>query len=187
MATTTALRMSNIKSTDMFAVEIAHTDMLSGIIEKLERAGVDSNTFYAAILFGHGGEDVFTMSFGERISPDSQEWYNKKGLRDLVTALVIDTIVLNSCHPLVREEDKFEPITLGEGFQRRKGTASALSKAFPLIRVVSGLDGVVYPLADETGYINMATTDKGGINETHTMAETWNGWTCVYEEGADRQ
>ena len=177
----------NIKSTDMFAVEIAHTDMLSGIIEKLERAGVDSNTFYAAILFGHGGEDVFTMSFGERISPDSQEWYNKKGLRDLVTALVIDTIVLNSCHPLVREEDKFEPLTLGEGFQRRKGTASAISKAFPLIRVVSGLDGVVYPLADETGYINMATTDKGGINETHTMAETWNGWTCVYEEGADRQ
>ena len=177
----------NIKSTDMFAVEIAHTDMLSGIIGKLERAGVDSNTFYAAILFGHGGEDVFTMSFGERISPDSQEWYNKKGLRDLVTALVIDTIVLNSCHPLVREEDKFEPLTLGEGFQRRKGTASAISKAFPLIRVVSGLDGVVYPLADETGYINMATTDKGGINETHTMAETWNGWTCVYEEGADRQ
>lgn len=177
----------NIKSTDMFAVEIAHTDMLSGIVEKLERAGVDSNTFYAAILFGHGGEDAFNMSYGERISPDSQEWYNKKGLRDLVTALVIDTIVLNSCHPLVREEDKFEPLTLGEGFQRRKGTASAISKAFPWIRVVSGLDGVVYPLADETGYINMETTDKGGINGTHTMAETWNGWTHVYEKGADRQ
>ena len=177
----------SIKSTDMFAVEIAHTDMLSGIVEKLERAGVDSNTFYAAILFGHGGEDAFNMSYGERISPDSQEWYNKKGLRDLVTALVIDTIVLDSCHPLVREEDKFEPLTLGEGFQRRKGTAPAISKAFPRVRVVSGLDGVVYSLADETGYINMETTDKGGVNGTHTMAETWNGWTCVYEKGADRQ
>ena len=177
----------SIKSTDMFAVEIGHTDMLSGIVEKLERAGVDSNTFYAAILFGHGGEDAFNMSYGERISPDSQEWYNKKGLRDLVTALVIDTIVLDSCHPLVREEDKFEPLTLGEGFQRRKGTAPAISKAFPRVRVVSGLDGVVYSLADETGYINMETTDKGGVNGTHTMAETWNGWTCVYEKGADRQ
>ena len=177
----------NIKSADMFAVEIAHTDMLSGIVEKLERAGVDSNTFYAATLFGHGGEDAFTMSFGERISPDSQEWRNKKGLRDLVTAFVIEIIVLNSCHPLVREEDRFEPLTLGEGFQQRKGTATAISKAFPWIRVISGLDGVVYSLADETGYINMETTDKGGVNGTHTMAETWNGWTCVYEKGADRQ
>ena len=177
----------SIKSTDMFAVEISNTNMLSGIVKKLEEAGADSSTFYSVILFGHGGEDAFTMSYGEKIPPDSQEWYNKRGLRDLVTALAIDTIVLNSCHPLVREKDRFEPLTLGEGFQRRRGTAPAISKAFPWIRVVSGLDGGVYPLADETGYINMATTDKGGINETHTMAETWNGWTCVYEKGADRQ
>ena len=177
----------SIKSTDMFAVEISNTNMLSGIVKKLEEAGADSSTFYSVILFGHGGEDAFTMSYGEKIPPDSQEWYNRKGLRDLVTALAIDTIVLNSCHPLVREKDKFKPLTLGEGFQRRRGTAPAISKAFPWIRVVSGLDGGVYPLADETGYINMATTDKGGINETHTMAETWNGWTCVYEKGADRQ
>lgn len=177
----------NIKSADMFAVEIAHTDMLSGIVEKLEGAGVDSNTFYAAILFGHGGEDVFFMSYGERISPDSQEWYNKKGLRDLVTALVIDTIVLDSCHPLVREEDKFEPLTLGEGFQRRKGTAPAISKAFPWIRVISGLDGVLYRLADEADHItNIDTGDYEG-NRTSTMAETWNGWTHVYGKGADRQ
>ena len=86
----------NIRSTDMLAVEIGHTDMLSGIVEKLERAGVDSKTFYAAILFGHGTEEAFFMSYGEKISPDSEEWYNKKGLRNLVTALVIDTIVLNS-------------------------------------------------------------------------------------------
>lgn len=137
-----AYKYHNIKSTDMFAVEIGHTDMLSGIVEKLERAGVNSNTFYAVILFGHGSEDAFTMSFGERISPDSQEWRNKKGLRDLVTALVIDTIVLNSCHPLVREEDRFKPLTLGKGFQRRRGAAVAISKAFPWTRVVSGLDGV---------------------------------------------
>ena len=177
----------NIKSTDMLAVEIGHTDMLSGIVEKLERAGVDSNTFYAAILFGHGGEDAFNMSYGERISPDSQEWYNKKGLRDLVTALVIDTIVLDSCHPLVREEDKFEPLTLGEGFQRRKGTAPAISKAFPWIRVISGLDGVLYRLADEADHItNIETGDYEG-NRTSTMAETWNGWTHVYGKGADRQ
>lgn len=170
----------------MFAVEIGHTDMLSGIVEKLERAGVDSNTFYAAILFGHGSEEAFTMSFGERISPDSQEWRNKKGLRDLVTALVIDTIVLNSCHPLVREEDKFEPLTLGEGFQRRKGTASAISLAFPLTRVVSGLDGIVYGRVDETGHVNIETEDSNG-DRTSTMAETWNGWTHVYEKGADIQ
>ena len=177
----------SIKSTDMFAVEISNTGILSGIVEKLESAGVDSSTFYSVILFGHGGEDAFAMSYGEKIPPDSQEWYNKKGLRDLVTTLAIDTIVLNSCHPLVREKDKFKPLTLGEGFQRREGTAPAISKAFPWIRVISGLDGGVYPLVDETGYINMVTTDKGGINETHTMAETWNGWTCVYEKGADRQ
>ncbi len=177
----------SIKSTDMFAAEISNTNMLSGIVKKLEEAGVDSSTFYSVILFGHGGEDAFFMSYGEKIPPDSQEWRNKKGMRDLVTALAIDTIVLDSCHPLVREKDKFTPLTLGEGFQRRRGTAPAISKAFPWIRVVSGLDGGVYPLADETGYINMATTDKGGINETHTMAETWNGWTCVYEKGADRQ
>ena len=97
------------------SVEIAHTDMLSGIVEKLERAGVDSNTFYAVILSGHGSEDAFSMSYGERIPPDSQEWYNKKGLRDLVTAFVIEIIVLNSCHPLVREEGRFAPLTLGEG------------------------------------------------------------------------
>lgn len=176
----------NIRSTDMFAVEIGHTDMLSGIVEKLERAGVDSNTFYAAILFGHGSEEAFTMSYGEKISPDSEEWCNKKGLRNLVTALVIDTIVLNSCHPLVREEDKFEPLTLGEGFQRRKGTASAISLAFPLVRVVSGLDGIVYGRVDETGHVNIETEDSNG-DRTSTMAETWNGWTHVYEKGADRQ
>ena len=175
----------NIKSTDMFAVEIGHTDMLSGIVKKLEEAGVDSNTFYSAILFGHGSEDVFNMSYGEKISPDSEEWYNKKGLRDLVTALAIDTIVLDSCHPLVREEDKFEPLTLGEGFQRRKGTAPAISKAFPWIRVISGLDGVLYRLADEADHItNIETGDYEG-NRTSTMAETWNGLTHVYGKGAD--
>lgn len=137
-------------------------------------------------MFGHGSEDAFTMSFGERISPDSQEWRNKKGLRDLVTALVIDTIVLNSCHPLVREEDRFEPLTLGKGFQRRRGAAVAISKAFPWTRVVSGLDGVTYDWVDETGYANIETRDDEG-DGTFTMAETWNGWTCVYEKGADRQ
>ena len=176
----------NIKSADMFAVEIAHTDMLSGIVEKLERTGADSNTFYAAILFGHGSEDVFNMSYGEKISPDSEEWYNKKGLRDLVTALVIDTIVLNSCHPLVREEDKFEPLTLGEGFQQREGTAAAISKAFPWIRVISGLDGIVCGRVDETGYVNIETEDSNG-DRTSTMAETRNGLTRIYKKGADRQ
>ena len=176
----------NIKSADMFAVEIAHTDMLSGIVEKLERTGADSNTFYAAILFGHGSEDAFNMSYGEKISPDSQEWRNKKGLRDLVTALVIDTIVLSSCHPLVREEDKFEPLTLGEGFQQREGTAAAISKAFPWIRVVSGLDGIVCGRVDETGYVNIETEDSNG-DRTSTMAETRNGLTRIYKKGADRQ
>ena len=176
----------NIKSADMFAVEIAHTDMLSGIVEKLERTGADSNTFYAAILFGHGSEDAFNMSYGEKISPDSQEWRNKKGLRDLVTALVIDTIVLSSCHPLVREEDKFEPLTLGEGFQQREGTAAAISKAFPWIRVVSGLDGIVCGRVDETGYVNIETEDSNG-DRTSTMAETRNGLTRIYKKGEDRQ
>ena len=176
----------NIKSTDMFAVEIAHTDMLSGIVEKLERAGVDSNTFYAVILSGHGSEDAFSMSYGERIPPDSQEWRNKKGLRDLVTAFVIEIIVLNSCHPLVREEGRFAPLTLGEGFQRRKGTAPAISKAFPWIRVISGLDGIVYGLVDETGRVNIKTKGSNG-DKTFTMAETLKGLTHVYGEGADRQ
>ena len=101
-----------IKSTDTYAVEIDHTDMLSGVVERLKRAGVDSNTFNTIVLFGHGSEECFSMSLSEEIPPSPRKWYNKKGMRCLIEALGIDTIVLSSCHPLVQEEGKYEPFTL---------------------------------------------------------------------------
>lgn len=175
-----------IKSTDTYAVEIDHTDMLSGVVERLKRAGVDSNTFNTIVLFGHGSEECFSMSLSEEIPPSPRKWYNKKGMRCLIEALGIDTIVLSSCHPLVQEEGKYEPFTLGEGFQRRRGTAVAISKAFPQVRVVSGLDGITYSSVDEEGRVVIKTEDSEG-NTISTMAETRNGRTRVYKKGADRQ
>ena len=174
-----------IKSTDTYAVEIDHTDMLSGVVERLKRAGVDSNTFNTIVLFGHGSEECFSMSLSEEIPPSPRKWYNKKGMRCLIEALGIDTIVLSSCHPLVQEEGKYEPFTLGEGFQRRRGTAVAISKAFPQVRVVSGLDGITYSSVEEEGRVVIKTKDSEG-NTISTMAETRNGRTRVYKEGADR-
>lgn len=175
-----------IKSTDTYAVEIDHTDMLSGVVERLKRAGVDSNTFNTIVLFGHGSEECFSMSLSEEIPPSPRKWYNKKGMRCLIEALGIDTIVLSSCHPLVQEEGKYEPFTLGEGFQRRRGTAVAISKAFPQVRVVSGLDGITYSSVEEEGRVVIKTKDSEG-NTISTMAETRNGRTRVYKKGADRQ
>ena len=43
----------------MFAIEVSHTDDLSRIVEKLQQAGADSNTFDTVVLFGHGSEKHF--------------------------------------------------------------------------------------------------------------------------------
>lgn len=170
----------NIKSADTFAVEINHTSDLSDVVAKLERVGVDSNTFDTVVLFGHGSEKHFFMSSDEKIPPNHRKWYNKKGMRSLVETLEIDTIILDSCHPLVREK-RFGALTVGDEPQRRRGTASALSRAFPRVQVISGLDGAVYSGIEGTGNIQITTRDNMG-GESSMTAVTTNGLTRVHRE-----
>ncbi|QCT40540.1 hypothetical protein FBF24_01360 [Candidatus Saccharibacteria bacterium oral taxon 488] len=170
----------NIKSADTFAVEINHTSDLSDVVAKLERVGVDSNTFDTVVLFGHGSEKHFFMSSYEKIPPNHREWYNKKGMRSLIETLEIDTIILNSCHPLVQEK-RFETLTVGNKPQQRRGTAPALSQAFPQIQVISGLDGTVYSGIERTGNMQITTRDNTG-GESSMTAVTKNGLTRAHRE-----
>ena len=170
----------NIKSADIFAVEINHTSDLSDVVAKLERAGVDSNTFDTVVLFGHGSEKYFFMSSDEKIPPNHRKWYNKKGMRSLIETLGIDTIILDSCHPLVREK-RFEALTVGDKPQQRRGTAPALSWAFPRVQVISGLDGTVYSGIERTGNMQITTRDNAG-GESSMTAATKNGLTRVHRE-----
>lgn len=170
----------NIKSADTFAVEINHTSDLSDVVAKLERVGVDSNTFDTVVLFGHGSEKHFFMSSDEKIPPNYRKWYNKKGMRSLIETLEIDTIILDSCHPLVWEK-RFGALTVGDKPQRRRGTAPALSRAFPRVQVISGLDGAVYSGIEGTGNIQITTRDNTG-GESSMTAVTTNGLTRVHRE-----
>ena len=170
----------NIKSADTFAVEINHTSDLSDVVTKLERAGVDSNTFDTVVLFGHGSEKHFFMSSDEKIPPNHRKWYNKKGMRSLIETLEIDTIILDSCHPLVREK-RFEALTVGDKPQQRRGTAPALSWAFPRVQVISGLDGTVYSGIERTGNMQITTRDNTG-GESLMTAVTKNGSTRAHRE-----
>lgn len=170
----------NIKSADTFAVEINHTSDLSDVVAKLERAGVDSNTFDTVVLFGHGSEKYFFMSSDEKIPPNYRKWYNKKGMRSLIETLKIGTIILNSCHPLVQEK-RFETLTVGNKPQQRRGTAPALSRAFPRVQVISGLDGAVYFGIERTGNIQITTRDNTGGKSSMT-AVTKNGLTRAHRE-----
>lgn len=175
-----ASRYSNIKSADTFAVEINHTSDLSGVVAKLRQAGVDSNTFDTVVLFGHGSEKHFFMSSDEKIPPNYRKWYNKKGMRSLIETLKIDTIILNSCHPLVREE-RYEALAVGDEPQRRRGTAPALSKAFSRVRVISGLDGATNSyIIKGTGNMQITTEDKDTINVSSMTAVTKNGLTRAH-------
>lgn len=181
----------DIKSSNVFAVEIDNTGCLSAIVKKLKKVGA-ADKFDTVILFGHGDEEFFTMSDTEEILPDPEEWYNKKGLRELITALGIDNIILDSCHPFVREEDKFEPLAVGEGLQRRKGTASALSIAFSGVKVFSGLDGevcfhVTSNDQDDDFSVRIITKDDTGSDEgTSKIAVTQYGLTRRYDERLDK-
>lgn len=168
----------NIKSADTFAVEINHTSDLSDVVAKLERAGVDSNTFDTVVLFGHGSEKHFFMSSDEKIPPDPRKWHNKEGLRSLIETLGIDTIILNSCHPLVRKK-RYGTLTVGDEPQRRRGTAPALSKAFP-VRVISGLDGVTPYSIEGAGNMRITTKDKDTGNSSSTIAVTKDGLTRAH-------
>lgn len=177
-----ASKYGDIESPNTFAVEINHTSDLSDVVAKLERAGVDSNTFDTVVLFGHGSEKHFFMSSDEKIPPNHRKWYNKKGMRSLIETLEIDTIILNSCHPLVREK-RFEALTVGDEPQQRRGTASALSQAFPRVRVISGLDGATSSyIIKGTGNMQITTEDKGTINASSMTAVTKNGLTRVHRE-----
>ena len=170
----------NIKSADTFAIEVSHTDDLSRIVEKLRQACVDSNTFDTVVLFGHGSEKHFFMSSDEKIPPNYRKWYNKKGMHSLIEMLEIDTIILDSCHPLVREK-RFDALTVGDEPQQRRGTAPALSRAFPRVQVISGLDGAVYSGIEGTGNIQITTRDNTG-GESSMTAVTKNGLTRVHRE-----
>lgn len=65
----------DIESPNTFAVEINHTSDLSGVVAKLQQAGVDSNTFDTVVLFGHGSEKHFFMSSDEKIPPNPRKWW----------------------------------------------------------------------------------------------------------------
>ena len=172
----------DIESPNTFAVEINHTSDLSRVVKKLEGAGVDSNTFDTLVLFGHGSESRFFMSSDEKIPPNPRKWYNKKGMRSLIETLGIGTIILDSCHPLVREK-RFDALMVGDKPQQRRGTAVALSKAFPRVQVISGLDGATSSyIIKGTGNMQITTEDKGTINASSMTAVTKNGLTRVHRE-----
>jgi hypothetical protein len=176
----------NIKTSDILAVEINHTDMLSGVIERLEKVGVDSDTFSRVVLFGHGSEEGLTVSFVERIKSDPDEWRSKKGMMDLMRVLNPKFLILLSCHPL-RRENESNPLAIDErGPQRRQGTASAISSAFP-ITVKSGLAGMTRAYISEDGKIIIETEDEDNGHRSDVMALTRYGITYSYEKGADRQ
>lgn len=172
----------NIKTSDILAVEINHTDMLSGVIERLEKVGVDSNTFSRVVLFGHGSEEGLTVSFVERIKSDPDEWRSKKGMMDLMRVLNPKFLILLSCHPL-RRENESNPLAIDErGPQRRQGTASAISSAFP-ITVKSGLAGMTRAYISEDGKIIIETEDEDNGHRSDVMALTRYGITYSYERG----
>lgn len=173
-----AMVYRDIESPDTFAVEIGHTSDLSRVVKKLKGAGVDSNTFDTLVLFGHGSESRFFMSSDEKIPPNPREWHNKEGLRSLIETLGIDTIILNSCHPLVRKK-RYGTLTVGDEPQRRRGTAPALSKAFP-VRVISGLDGVTPYSIEGAGNMRITTKDEDTGNSSSTIAVTKDGLTRAH-------
>ena len=172
----------NIKTSDVLAVEINHTDMLSGVVERLEKVGVDSDTFSRVVLFGHGSEEGLTVSFVERIKSDPDEWRSKKGMMDLMRVLNPKFLILLSCHPL-RRENGSNPLAIDErGPQRRQGTASAISSAFP-ITVKSGLAGMTRAYISEDGKIIIETEDEDNGHRSDVMALTRYGITYSYERG----
>lgn len=120
------------------------------------------------------------MSSDEKIPPNPRKWHNKKGMRSLIETLKIDTIILDSCHPLVREE-RYEALAVGDEPQQRRGTAIALSKAFPGVRVISGLDGATSSyIIKGTGNMQITTEDKDTINASSMTAVTKNGLTRAH-------
>lgn len=175
----------NIKTSDILAVEINHTDMLSGVIGRLEKVGVDSDTFSRVVLFGHGSEEGLTVSFVERIKSDPDEWRSKKGMMDLMRVLNPKFLILLSCHPL-RRENESNPLAIDErGPQRRQGTASAISSAFP-ITVKSGLAGMTRAYTSEDGKMIIETEDEDNGHRSDVMALTRYGITYSYESGETR-
>lgn len=118
------------------------------------------------------------MSSDEKIPPNPRKWHNKEGLRSLIETLGIDTIILNSCHPLVRKK-RCGTLTVGDEPQRRRGTAPALSKAFP-VRVISGLDGVTPYSIEGAGNMRITTKDEDTGNSSSTIAVTKDGLTRAH-------
>lgn len=154
--------------------------MLSGLVERLEKVGVDSDTFDRVVLFGHGSEEGLTVSFVERIKSDPDEWRSKKGMMDLMRVLNPKFLILLSCHPL-RRENGSNPLAIDErGPQRRQGAASAISSAFP-VTVKSGLAGMTRAYISEDGKIIIETEYNG--HRSAVMALTRYGITYSYERG----
>lgn len=186
----TACGFYDVKSGDVFAAEIDDTGCLPAIVKRLRKAGV-ADKFDTVVLFGHGDEDAFKMSNTEKIPPDPQEWYDKKGMRQLIFALRPKSIVLISCHPLVREEDKFNPLEVGGELQRRQGTAAALSVAFSGIKVHSGKDGAtrfVVNNSEQDGDIHMriaTVRDPSVGGDMWETVVTQYGLTRKYNEEVD--
>lgn len=106
-------------------------------------------------------------------------------MRDLMRDLRPKRLQLISCHLLVREEDKFEPLTIGEGeLQRRKGTAPALSVAFS-VPVESGFDGEVNAYVNNEGEgIEILTWYKDD-DEDRTLETVITRYGLTRRKGAD--
>ena len=112
-------------------------------------------------------------------------------MRQLIFALRPKSIVLISCHPLVREEDKFNPLEVGGELQRRQGTAAALSVAFSGIKVHSGQDGAtrfVVNNSEQDGNIHMriaTVRDPSVGGDMWETVVTQYGLTRKYDEEVD--
>ena len=106
----------------------------------------------------------------------------------MVKTLQPENLILVSCHPLVHEEGS-EFAAIDDTPQPRRGTAPAISEAFPELSVISGLDGPVAIVDHTGGQFGIRTdaisqADAGKINRytpTHPhLALTRNGKTRRY-------
>ena len=80
-------------------------------------------------------------------------------------------------------EKRYGTLTVGDEPQRRRGTAPALSKAFPGVQVISGLDGATSSyIIKGTGNMQITTEDKGTIKASSMTAVTKNGLTRAHRE-----
>lgn len=180
-------QMRYIESDDVIVAEVCDTNGLVQLTETLQRAELDRHV-QQIVLAGHGSEERFTLSATDRISADADSWADNDGVSAMVKTLQPENLILVSCHPLVHEEGS-EFAAIDDIPQPRRGTAPAISEAFPELSVISGLDGPVAIVDHTGGQFGIRTdaisqADAGKINRytpAHPhLALTRNGKTRRY-------